>query len=201
MAENPVEDILGFWFGQEPDEKAVIDDMAGIWWGKKADIDREIRQRFGDLHQLLGTGVLDSWRERSRSRLALIILADQFSRNIFRDSAAAFEQDELALKLALVGIEKGMDRELRSVERVFFYMPLEHSESLAIQQRSVELFRRLAETADPGEKKAFDNFLDFAVRHQEIIKRFGRFPHRNEAFGRRSTDEEITFLAQPGSSF
>ena len=196
-----INEILEYWFGQDTGDKEVIDKKSALWWGKKAGNDMEIRQRFGDLHGLLESGVLDIWTEHAPGRLAYIILADQFSRTIYRHHAAAFQHDKRALKLALEGIENGLDRELRRVERVFFYMPLEHDESPEIQDRSVALFRELAGAAPPAEKKAFENFLDFAVRHKQVIDRFGRFPHRNEALGRVSTAEELAFLKQPGSSF
>ncbi len=201
MTEKAVEEILSFWFGSEIEDKIAVDKKSGIWWGKNEKVDRDIRQRFGDLHDLIGTGNLDHWKQGTRSRLALIILADQFSRNIYRNSPRSFEHDALALQLALDGIDKSLDRGLRRIERVFFYIPLEHSESIDNQNKSVELYRQLVKEAPATDKEIFKNYVDYAVRHQEIIERFGRFPHRNAVLGRISTEEEIRFLEQPGSSF
>ena len=146
-------------------------------------------------------GDLDDWRLSIDGRLALVLLTDQFPRNIFRDSPAAFHFDALARNLCVEGLATRADRELRPIERVFFYLPLEHSEDLDDQNRCVALFRELAEEVDADLKVTFENFVGFALRHHVIIERFGRFPHRNSVLGRRSTQEEIDFLAQPGSSF
>ena len=131
----------------------------------------------------------------------MIILMDQFSRNIYRNSARAFSQDEQALDLAMRGTVSAVDKKLTPVERVFFYMPFEHAECVAMQERSVSLYQGLlSEVADVDQAK-FSGYLDFAVQHADIVKRFKRFPHRNKILGRVSTQAEIEFLQQPGSSF
>ena len=208
-----IDEILAFWFGNETDDALVAEEKAGLWWGKDAKMDEEIRARFEDLITKAVSGDLAGWQETSRGRLALILLTDQFPRSIYRDSAHAFAYDAQALSWCLGGLERAMDRGLRPVQRVFFYLPLEHAESLECQERSVELFRRLLEevgdrrtTAAAGSRftappSVFCEFLDFAVRHRDIIARFGRFPHRNKILGRASTPEELAFLDQPGSSF
>src|SRR5262249_17283334 len=146
-------------------------------------------------------GELNHWKTYPRGNLSLIILYDQFPRNIYRGSAAAFADDQLALQLCLNGLAIAQDQELHPVERAFFYMPLEHAEDRALQEASVARFRRLAEFAPKSSREIFESFHEFAVRHKEVIDRFGRFPHRNAALGRMSTQEETEFLKQSGSGF
>jgi uncharacterized protein (DUF924 family) len=193
--------ILEYWFGSKADDAAVAAERSDLWWSKNAAIDEEIRRRFETLVLKAGSGKLDHWSLTAKSRLALILLTDQFPRNIYRDSARAFAFDAKALAWCLEGINEGLDRALRPIERVFFYLPLEHEESLQHQQQSVNFFRSLADTVRPDQKPAFDVFLNFAVRHRNIIERFGRFPHRNKILGRQSTPEELAFLAEAESSF
>ncbi|WP_461521453.1 DUF924 family protein, partial [Porticoccus sp.] len=130
-----------------------------------------------------------------------IIVLDQFSRNIYRYFPTAYSSDRLALNWSLSGIDAGLDKQLRPIQRVFFYLPLEHAEDLAIQQRSVSLFQQLLAQVPIGQKEIFAGFLDYAERHAAVIKQFGRFPHRNKILGRESTPEEIVYLEQPGSGF
>lgn len=196
------EDVLEFWFGTSASDAAVAREKSALWWGAAgAELDREISARFGEARESAVTGRLKSWEETPQGRLALIVLVDQFSRNIFRGKALAFEHDALARTWCAGGIALGHDRALRRVERVFFYLPLEHSETLADQARSLELFGRLASEVPASERERFDNYLDFARRHHAIVERFGRFPHRNAVLGRDSTPEELEFLCGPGSSF
>jgi uncharacterized protein (DUF924 family) len=196
-------DTIGeYWFGTAlEDAAATARERAALWWSKNPEVDNEIRRRFEDFVIKAGSGELDQWASNPQDRLALILLTDQFPRSIYRDSARAFAFDTKALSLACDGIDAGFDVSLRSLEKVFFYLPLEHSESLADQQRSVRLFQKLFAEAGPDQKPTFAEYLDFAVRHRDIIKRFGRFPHRNAALGRISTPEELSFLQQPGSGF
>jgi uncharacterized protein (DUF924 family) len=137
----------------------------------------------------------------SRGRLALILLLDQLPRSIHRGTPEAFAQDAAARQVADSGLAAGADRLLRPIERLFFYLPFEHSEDLADQHRSVRLFRELGESVLESQRDVFSGFLDYAVRHREVIERFGRFPHRNRILGRESTPEELAFLEEPGSSF
>ena len=195
------ENILEFWFGTNDGDGEVIKAKSWLWWGKNEMTDRSIANRFGDdLDRAIG-GAIDHWALTPRGQLALIILMDQFSRNIYRGTPRAFAQDKQACILCLTGLEKGQDQVLRPVERAFFYLPLEHSESLLLQEKSVELYRVLYQWASPDLKTNFQEFLDFAIRHRDIIQRFGRFPHRNVILGRESTPEELEFLQQSGSSF
>jgi len=146
-------------------------------------------------------GELTSWGETPHGELARIILLDQFPRNIYREQPRAFAYDMQALSWTLEGLAKQSDQQLRPVERVFFYLPLEHAEDLGHQETSVKLFRELVEAVPQEQRNTFAGFFDFAVRHHDIIDRFGRFPHRNVILGRESTSEEEEFLTQPGSSF
>lgn len=176
------EEVLTFWFDElEPAQ----------WWRKDEALDRRISERFSDVHAAAARCELFEWRRRDRGRLAEVIVLDQFSRNIFRDSAPAFACDPLALALAQEAVSNGADASLAPAEKSFMYLPFMHSESLAIHEIAVRLFR------DGG----LDHNLDFEFKHKAIIERFGRYPHRNEVLGRTSTAEEIEFLKQPGSSF
>ena len=170
-------------------------------WSKNPESDDEIRRRFESWVIKAGSGELDNWASNPQDRLALILLTDQFPRSIYRDLAKAFAFDSKALSLAHTGIDAGFDAALRPLEKVFFYLPLEHSESPADQKQSVSLFQKLVDDASPDQKPTFAEYLDFAARHRDIISRFGRFPHRNKALGRISTSEELSFLQQPGSEF
>ncbi len=195
------ENLLHFWFGQIPASGKVDPQRLKLWFGGDSSTDREIKEKFEHLLIPALAGDLDDWSDSPHGTLALIVLLDQFPRNIFRKTAEAFACDERALELALAGIDSGQDRALSITERAFFYMPLEHSESLEMQKLSVEKFEYLLEEAPEPLKKMCASFLDYAVRHKEIIERFGRYPHRNQALGRESTGEEVEFLKQPGSSF
>ncbi len=179
---SPYEPVLEFWF-VETDPKS--------WWASDPAFDERIRGRFAGLHAQAAQGELYGWRAEPRGRLAEIIVLDQFSRNLFRDSARAFAQDLAALALAQEAVSAGAHRALQPVERAFLLLPYMHSESPAIHVEAERLYR---EFAPP------DNY-DFELRHKAIVDRFGRYPHRNAALGRASTPEELEFLRQPGSSF
>lgn len=194
--------IREFWFGSNRDDAIVAEERSQLWWDKHPQTDREIKQRFESCVVKAANGELDAWLRTPTGRLALIILTDQFPRNMYRDTPQAFAFDPLALAWCKEGIRAGADQALRPIERVFFYLPLEHSESLEDQEQSVRLFRELAageKSADP--ESAFNNFLCFAVRHRDIVAQFGRFPHRNRILGRASTQEELRFLSEENSSF
>jgi len=195
------ESILEFWFGSEADDVLAAKQQAKMWWKKSPQVDHEIRERFADLLDMAADGKLDDWLAEPRTRLALIILADQFSRNMYRDTARAFAFDRFAQTWCKSGLDSAADRQLRPIERVFFYLPLEHSESLPDQQRSVALYKELVDTVPDEHRELFEGYLQFAERHRDIVQRFGRFPHRNAILGRESTEAEIAFLRQPGSSF
>ncbi|HRP23053.1 MAG TPA: DUF924 family protein [Thauera sp.] len=193
--------IHAFWFGTAADDDAVIAQQSALWWRKQADVDAQIRQRFAPWVARAAGGELDDWLRDARGRLALILLTDQFPRNIWRGEAAAFAFDVLALRWAKESLRLGLDGELRAVERVFIYLPLEHSEDLGDQREAVRLFDQLAASVPAHCKASFDGYVDYARRHLAVIERFGRFPHRNAALGRETSADEAAFLQQPGSSF
>jgi uncharacterized protein (DUF924 family) len=193
--------VLDFWFGAHADDANVVAERSPMWFRGGADVDASIRLRFGALRELAIAGELDDWLASARARLALVILVDQFSRNLFRLDARAFAHDALARRWCEQGLDSGADQSLRPIERVFLYLPLEHSESLTDQRRSVALFEALHDDASSAMRETFATYLDYARRHRDIIARFGRFPHRNEVLGRPSTAQETQFLASPGSSF
>ncbi|HTH45651.1 MAG TPA: DUF924 family protein [Oxalicibacterium sp.] len=197
---NP-ESILAFWFGTETDDRIVAQQKGRMWWAKNEATDQEIARRFADDVAAAADGKRKAWAATPSGLLALILLTDQFPRNIYRGQAQSFAYDALALSWSLDGLARGMERKLRPIQRVFLYLPLEHAESIMYQARSVQLFEQLWLDAPEPLKESFAGFLNFAVRHRDIIARFGRFPHRNAILGRASTPEEITFLQTPGSSF
>jgi uncharacterized protein (DUF924 family) len=182
-------DVLAFWFGEAP--HAARD----VWFRKDAEFDATIRDRFGAAIDKALAGAYGDWCVDAHGALARVLLLDQFTRNVFRDSARAFAGDARALATAQDALTRGFDTALDPFERWFLYLPFEHSEDRGIQQRSLELFGALAR--EPG----FAGPFDYAQRHAAIVERFGRFPHRNAILGRESTDEERAFLRQPGSSF
>ncbi len=194
MDKLPPQDVLDFWFGEPGSEGYGKHRQA--WFAKEPAFDQAVQARFAKLYQSAVKGRLDAWRENAPSALALTIVLDQFPHHLFRDTARAFEADAKALALAESAVGKGFDQQVLPVQRVFFYLPFEHSEDMAKQDRAVALFARLA-SENPG----FRDYLDYAHQHREVIARFGRFPHRNELLGRASTSAEREFLKQPGSRF
>ncbi len=190
MMDDPLaSDILAFWFGPPPHT------ARDVWFRKNPSFDAEIRSRFGAAVDAALAGALREWATTPHGTLARVLLLDQFTRNLHRDSPRAFAGDAEALAMATMAVDAGDDRALDVFERWFLYMPFEHSEDADAQQRSLVLFDALAaETGDRGQ-------LEWARRHAAVVRRFGRFPHRNAILGRASTPEEIAFLAQPGSRF
>jgi len=193
MSSEEAKRILDFWFGSP--EQVSYGKPRQIWFVKKTEFDREVQARFLSNYEQAAAGELDSWKRHPLSCLALILLLDQFPRNMFRGMAQAFATDWQALSTAQYAIAQGYDRELLSVQRWFVYCPFEHSENLEDQNRSVALFQQLSDDPDSADA------INYALRHREVILRFGRFPHRNEILERVSTPEELEFLQQPGSSF
>lgn len=194
-------DILTFWFGDTFHHGMPVENRNALWFGFDPELDMQIKQRYSDDVSKASQGLYDSWKARPESRLALIILLDQFPRNIYRGSKKAFAFDEKALQLCLEGLELGHDQQLMAIYRSFYYLPLEHSESLSQQQRCVELFEDFYAKSDPAVQQAIKGSLDYALLHYDIIARFGRFPHRNSVLGRESTAEEIIYLKESGNNF
>lgn len=193
---------MDFWFGPGPLGAETAARQKKLWWGAAAATDRAIGERFATTVGRVAGGESRRWAAAGpRARLAAVIALDQFSRAMFRGGRGAFENDARALALARDAIERGEDRGLHVLERWFLQMPFEHSENLADQERSVALFEGLAADAPADLAKEIGGALDFARRHADVIRRFGRFPHRNAALRRISTPEEAEFLKQPGSRF
>ncbi|MGE5465797.1 MAG: DUF924 family protein [Ignavibacteria bacterium] len=188
--------VLDFWF--LPDGALGHDRPRLEWFRKDPAFDEAIRERFAQLVDAVLEGNQPDWGDGADAALARILLLDQFPRNLFRDQARAFAGDDAALSLAKKLVASGRDKNLPPVRRWFVYLPFMHSESVIEQERSVALFEALRRET---KESAFESALSFALRHRDIIERFGRFPHRNAALGRETTSEEAEFLRQPGSSF
>ena len=180
-------DVLAFWFADGPDTRRAA------WFQKDDAFDAACRQ-FESTHEAAKRGELDHWAARPEGVLALLILLDQLSRNLHRGSPEAFAADPKARAIAAAAIARGDDRTLTPVQRMFVYLPFEHSEDLADQDRSVALFESIRDGLG-------DNTVDYAERHRDVIRRFGRFPHRNAALGRANTPAEDAYLAEPGAGF
>jgi uncharacterized protein (DUF924 family) len=193
--------ICEFWFGTSSDDAATAQQGAKMWWSKNPEVDLQICERFSRDVAAVGMRERDAWSATPKGVLALILLTDQFARNIHRGAPQAFECDALAREWARSAIGRGIDRKLRPIERVFLYLPFEHSESIEDQAMSVKLFTQLYQDVPAEQMDIFRGYLIFALRHRRIIERFGRFPHRNQILGRPSTPEEAAFLQEPGSSF
>ena len=177
-----VKQVLSFWFEELSPSK---------WWEKDEELDQQVKERFGDIHKQAKAMELYSWRSEPHGRLAEIIVLDQFSRNMFRNTPRSFENDQAALALSQEAVLNNAHKDLNASEQAFLFMPFMHSESLMMQKKALELYSK------PGLE---DNY-DFSMRHHDIIERFGRYPHRNEILNRESTKEELEFLSQPNSSF
>jgi len=184
------QEVLDFWFGSK--DTPGYGESRAEWFQKNEAFDDGIRQRFGGLHAAAAHGMLDYfWKDNPEGNLALVIVLDQFSRQLYRGDAKAFAQDGHALKLAKHAIDQGFDKDAIPVHRTFWYLPFEHSENLEDQDRCIELFKPLGNA----------EWTRYAEEHRAVIARFGRFPHRNAALGRESTPEEEAYLAEPGSGF
>jgi uncharacterized protein (DUF924 family) len=195
------ERVLEFWFGPLDARGCASQAKSRAWFEKNEPFDREIEQRFGALHAVLARGEKEDWHASARGALAAVIVLDQFSRNMFRNTKQMFESDPRALSIATALVDRGADRKLAFDERGFVYMPFMHSEKLADQERCVELFRTFRDEHIGDLRERCQYSLGYAERHRDIVRRFGRFPHRNAILERESTPEELEFLKQPGSSF
>ena len=190
-----IDEILDFWFKEQALSAPQIDRRMDIWFGEDPVFDHEIEKEFSADVERACEGGLDHWAADPRGRLALILLIDQFRRNIHRNTAEAFSKDKLALKLCVEGAMEKKDKGLTPIQKVFFYMPLQHAESRKVQAKSVELFNRLAESVSATYQETFRTVAQFAELHKDIIDQFGRFPHRNRLLGRKNTAEEEEYLA------
>lgn len=196
-----IEKILDFWFKEQRLSAPQIDARMDVWFGDDQQFDQQIIDDFGDDVQQAADGALNHWAADATGRLALIILLDQFPRNIYRNKAQAFANDKAALKFCVEGAMEKKDKGLTSIQRVFFYMPLQHAESRKVQAKSVRIFNRIAEAVSPTMKETFETFAQFAELHADVVEQFGRFPHRNQLLNRNNTPEEEEYLAADGPSF
>lgn len=195
------EDILDFWFPGPLDTPDAIDQQVKMWFGGSKELDAQTRNRFAGLPSGARKGEFEAWRGSAHGCLALVLVLDQFPRNLYRGTPDSFAFDARAREIALAAIEREFDQSLTPIEAAFMYMPLEHAEDLELQERSVALFKALAARAPESLKAQFNNFVDYAVRHHGVIERFGRFPHRNEVLGRESTQAEREYLDAGGDAF
>lgn len=190
------EEILKFWFGHVEQTIVPSETRARIWFGDSPEVDNDIKQKFSqDLdHAIQGHHV--EWEKHPRGQLALIIMLDQFSRHIFRETSKAFAQDDYALSICVQGMSKDEDHHLSLIERVFYYFPLLHSEHVTNQEKSIRAYQQLVELAFPETQIIYESFFKFATHHYNIVHRFGRFPQRNVLLGRESTPEETQYLKE-----
>jgi len=201
------QEVLQFWFGLKPYTAAQVIQRSRLWFGNPdapeltPQTDELIQSQFAGSTAAAARGELAAWESSPRRRLALILLLDQFPRHIYRGSAAAYAQDDKALRLAVSGMQFGADAALDPLERMFFYMPLVHAESLEVQEEGVAAFRRLLDEAPPELRSYFEDCLRHAQQHRDLIARFGRFPHRNKVLGRESSAAEIEYLASEREDF
>lgn len=196
------DDVLEFWLGTLREDGTADPEIATRWWKKDAAFDAEIREKFGDAHERAARGELDDWASTPRGRVALVIVLDQFSRNLCRNDPRAFAQDPKALSLTLAALDADELDELKAAELYFLLMPCMHAENQAAQDRGLQLYTERAELAGSEDaKKMLSAATHYAKLHRDIVVRFGRFPHRNVVVGRESTPEEIAFLKEPNSSF
>jgi len=197
----PWQPLLDWWFGSADKPAEIVAEKGGLWFGKRDSQDLEARMRFGDQVEQALAGGLTEWAQRPQGWLALVLLLDQLPRMIFRDTPKAFAGDLRAQALVAQGIAADFDRQLPGMQRTFIYLVFEHCENLAVQNEAISRFAALLAEQPEVDQAVFAGQLDYAERHQKVIARFGRFPHRNEILGRESTPEELAFLREPGSRF
>jgi uncharacterized protein (DUF924 family) len=198
--------VRDFWFGKNPLSPEQLPRRVKLWFGDvpaetRQQVDEALRDRFGPLVERALAGELAQWADGPRRRLSLILLLDQFPRNIYRGTAQAFAGDAQALQLALTGMQSVADAALNLVERIFFYMPLQHAESAEVQEESVAAYKRLLGEAPADVRGVFEECFVYAEKHRDVIRKFGRFPHRNAVLGRATTAEESAWLQAGGETF
>jgi uncharacterized protein (DUF924 family) len=191
---NRIHELLDFWFGDLGRADLPTSDRTNLWFGENEQLKKSFLQKFKLDYEQAVLGQLEEWQETPRGCLALIILLDQFSRCEYHDSPKAFSLDKKAQEMALDGINKKIDQSLTLIERVFFYMPLVHAEESELQERSIRLFQNLVALSLAETTQVYQLFLAYAYAHFRVVKEFGRFPQRNKALGRESTEAELTFL-------
>jgi len=197
----PWQPLLEWWFGTLESPNEIAADKGKLWFGKRDSQDLEARTRFGDWVEQALAGGLTEWAQCPEGWLALVLLLDQLPRMIYRDTPKSFSGDLRAQALVAQGIAADFDRQLRPIQRVFIYLVFEHCENLAVQNEAVSRYIELVAQQPEAERALFTDYLNYAEKHQQVIARFGRFPHRNAVLGRESTAEELEFLSGPGSRF
>ncbi|WP_460111857.1 DUF924 family protein [Pseudomonas sp. H3_D04] len=197
----PWQPLLEWWFGTFESPQDIAADKGKLWFGKRDSQDLEAQTRFGDWVEQALAGGLTEWAQRPEGWLALVLLLDQLPRMIFRDTPKSFSGDLRAQALVAQGIAADFDWQLRPIQRVFIYLVFEHCENLAVQNEAVSRYIDLVKQQPEGDQALFTDYLNYAEKHQKVIARFGRFPHRNAVLGRESTAEELAFLSGPGSRF
>jgi uncharacterized protein (DUF924 family) len=188
------QDILDYWFGALAEDGSWSPAQQKLWFGGGEALDKAIRERFGAVLEEVEAGGHKDWEQTPRGKLAIILLCDQLSRNVWRGQARAFSLDARSYALAQGMVASGEDEGLHLIERVFVYLPLEHHEGMEAQEASVALFTKLVEQAPAARRGPFESFLEYAISHRDIIAQFGRYPHRNEVLGRETSAEEAAFL-------
>ncbi|MGI9308928.1 MAG: DUF924 family protein [Gammaproteobacteria bacterium] len=195
------EEVLQFWFADACDRPEATLARNEFWFAENAEVDKQIWQDFGDAVIDTGNGLYDEWAKTAQGRLALIILLDQFPRNIYRGTAEVFRFDPKAIELASQGVRLGQLAGLSVPEKAFFLMPYQHAEDLDVQRQGVELMQGVVAEAEDGWASLATGYFEFAVRHHDIVQAYGRFPHRNSLLGRSSSEQEERFLADGGETF
>ena len=199
---NPIsKSVYHYWFGNDGLGIKAVKARNTLWWQGSADTDYDIERRFGKLVEAAGKGAFSDWMQQAQPALALIIVNDQFPRNLYRGSGKAFSHDELALKYAKQLLNSLLFKELEPIEKVFALMPFEHSENIADQDLCVAEFTKLADSAEPDWQEAMTFYRQYAIEHRDIVAEFGRFPHRNKLLSRESTKEEIHYLENGAKTF
>jgi uncharacterized protein (DUF924 family) len=195
------DDVLNFWFADARSSAEASNNRNAFWFIASTETDHLIWEEFADVVSDAGNSLYEEWRDTPAGRLALILLLDQFPRNIFRGTSEVYRYDSIALELAGQGVTVGHLAGLSIPEQAFFLMPYQHSEDISVQRAGVELMRSLVVAAAPEWKEAASGFLNFAIRHHDIVAEYGRFPHRNSLLGRNSTEDETRYLAEGGETF
>jgi uncharacterized protein (DUF924 family) len=201
MSDPEIQRVLDFWFSDSELDAPTIDSRMERWFGTDPELDEQIEQAFGQLVQRASNRELMHWKDEPTGRLALIILLDQFRRNIYRGSAEAFALDTLALKLCIEGTMNHAYQALTPFQQLFFFMPLQHTESLKVQEKSVRIYAALAERVSETLHETFMTTVQFAELHRDIVAEFGRFPHRNKSLGRTNTRAEDDYLKLDAPEF
>ena len=194
-------DVIDYWVGEIQHDPSTIKDRSKLWYGSSSQTDKQISDRFGKTLTLAEQSILQHWLDSAEGHLALVILLDQFTRNINRGSSDAWRNDAMALDIATSCIDRNDHLSLPYFGRVFLYHPFHHSESVVAQKRAVYLFDELHDGAPPEWQASLKGFAEFSRGHREIVRRFGRFPHRNKALGRRSSPEEVQYLAKNSKNY